>query len=117
MRIFPPLLASSSTTPTGITVTAIAIAAILLVSNVTIIYAQQELGSQPSAIENGIAATTTVQSKIDSFRVQVPQGWGIHDVNNTGAYVGSRGATGLWNTSATLSTGRRTTRRSSTSPR
>jgi PKD repeat protein len=88
MRIFPPLLASSSTTPTEITVTAIAIAAILLVSNVTIIYAQQELGSQPSAIENGIAATTTVQSKIDSFRVQVPQGWGIHDVNNTGLMLG-----------------------------
>lgn len=50
MRIFPPLLASSSTMPAGLTITTIAIAAILLVSNVTIIYAQQELASRPSAI-------------------------------------------------------------------
>ena len=74
--------------PAGLTVTAIAIAAILLVSNVTIIYAQQELASRPSAIENEIAATTTVQSTNDSFRVQVPQGWRIHDVNNTGLTLG-----------------------------
>jgi PKD repeat protein len=88
MKIFSPLMASSSATAAGLTVTAIAITAILLVSNVTIIYAQQELASRPSAIENGIAAKTTVQSKIDSFRVQVPQGWGIQDVNNTGLMLG-----------------------------
>jgi PKD repeat protein len=88
MRIFPPPLASSSPTAAGLTITATAITAILLISNVTIIYAQQELASRPSAIENGIAAKTTVQSKIDSFRLQVPQGWGIHDVNNTGVMLG-----------------------------
>ena len=74
--------------PPGLTVTTIAIAGILLVSNVTIIYAQQELAGRPSAIEIGIAATTTVQSTNDSFRVQVPQGWGIDDVNNTGLTLG-----------------------------
>src|SRR5215212_5803677 len=88
MRIFSPLMASSSATAAGLTVTAIAFTAILLVSNVTIIYAQQELASRPSAIENGRAAKTTVQSKIDSFGLQVPQGWGIHDVNNTGLMLG-----------------------------
>src|SRR5215212_1237338 len=88
MRIFSPLMASSSATAAGLTVTAIAFTAILLVSNVTIIYAQQELASRPSAIENGRAAKTPVQSKIDSFGLQVPQGWEIHDVNNTGLMLG-----------------------------
>jgi hypothetical protein len=30
------------------------------------------------------SAATTVRSTTDSFRVQVPQGWAIHDVKNTG---------------------------------
>jgi hypothetical protein len=68
-----------------------------LASNFTIINAQQlllqqqQLTSQPGQIENGIAATatttttaTTFQSTNDSFSVQVPQGWVIHDLNNTG---------------------------------
>jgi hypothetical protein len=77
-----------------------AIAVILLASNFTIINAQQlllqqqQLTSQPGQIENGIGApatttttTTTAtifQSTNDSFSVQVPQGWVIHDLNNTG---------------------------------
>jgi hypothetical protein len=36
--------------------------------------------SQPAAIQN----TTSFQSTDDSFSVQVPEGWVIHDVDNTG---------------------------------
>src|SRR5215211_1601745 len=59
-----------------------AIAIILLAANVTMANAQQQLTSQDSAIERG---TTTSRSTRDSFRVQVPQGWVIHDVKNTGS--------------------------------
>jgi uncharacterized membrane protein YgcG len=74
---------------TAMGLSAIAIAVILLASNFTIINAQQQqqqLTSQPSTIENGIAAaeTTTFQSTNDSFSVQVPEGWVINDLNNTG---------------------------------
>ena len=41
--------------------------------------------SQPSAIENGTASARTFQSKKIAFGVQVPDGWVIHDVNNTGS--------------------------------
>jgi hypothetical protein len=77
-----------------ITAATIIIALILLASNLTIINAQQQqqqqqqqqLSSQPSAIENG-TATTFFQSTDDSFSVQVPDGWIIHDVNNTGSVL------------------------------
>jgi hypothetical protein len=82
MRIASPLLVSRSSTAIGLTVTAIAIAIILLASNFTIINAQQSLTSQPGEIDNG---TTTFQSTTDSFGVQVPEGWVIHDLNNTGS--------------------------------
>jgi hypothetical protein len=63
----------------------VAVAAILVVSNITIIYAQQ-LTSQSGEIDNGITATpTTFQSASDGFRVQVPDGWIIQDANNTGS--------------------------------
>jgi hypothetical protein len=67
--------------------TAIAIAVILLASNFTIINAQQQqLTSQTGQTENGTTTVTTpFQSTNDSFRVQVPQGWVIQDVNNTGS--------------------------------
>ena len=61
-----------------------AIAVILLAANFTITNAQQQLTGQPGEIENGTAATT-FQSTNDSFRVQVPEGWVIQDVNNTGS--------------------------------
>jgi PKD repeat protein len=64
-----------------------AIAIILLAANVTIANAQQQSTSQPSVIESGTAATT-VRSTKDSFRIQVPQGWIIQDVNNTGFTLG-----------------------------
>jgi hypothetical protein len=61
-----------------------AIAVILLAANFTITNAQQQLTGQLGEIENGTAATT-FQSTNDSFRVQVPEGWVIQDVNNTGS--------------------------------
>jgi hypothetical protein len=85
MRMSSPLLASPAMTKA---LTA-AIAIILLAANFTIINAQQQeqLTSQPEEIGNGIAAETTTIFQIanDSFSVQVPDGWIIHDVNNTGS--------------------------------
>jgi PKD repeat protein len=81
IRMFSPLLVSSSTA-SGLAVTAIAIAVILLASTVTITNAQQleQLTSELSAIQ----IRTIAENTKDSFRVQVPQGWILHDVNNTG---------------------------------
>src|SRR5215203_3334628 len=81
IRMFSPVLVSSSTA-SGLAVTAAPIVVILLASTVTIINAQQleQLTSEPSAIQ----IRTIVENTKDSFRVQVPQGWVIHDVNNTG---------------------------------
>ena len=90
MRVVSPLLVSRSSTARGLTVTAIAIAVILLASNFTIINAQQSLTSQPGEIENGTATATvptTFQSTTDSFGVQVPEGWVIQDLNNTGSVL------------------------------
>ena len=69
---------------------AICLAAILisftsLPSNIAIIHAQeqgdQQLSTQPSTIE----IITIAESTTDNFRLQVPQGWVIQDVNNTAA--------------------------------
>src|SRR5215203_2408531 len=81
IRMFSPVLVSSSTA-SGLAVTAAPIVVILLASTVTIINAQQleQLTSEPSAIQ----IRTIAENTKDSFRVQVPQGWVIHDVNNTG---------------------------------
>ena len=59
----------------------VAVAIILFAANVTIINAQQ-LTNQPSVTQNG---TRFFEGTEDSFRLQVPQGWVIHDVNNTGS--------------------------------
>src|SRR5215208_3849464 len=65
-----------------ISLAAVAIAIILLAADITITNAQQQqLTSQQAAITQN---PTLFQSARDSFRVQVPQGWVIHDVNNTG---------------------------------
>ena len=88
-------LPASSASATGLIAATIAI--ILLAANFTTINAQQEqqqqqqLTSQSSAIENRTATTTTTtrtQSTKDSISVQVPQGWIIQDVNNTGFALG-----------------------------
>jgi hypothetical protein len=88
LGVSSPFLVSRSSTTIGLTLTAIAIAVILLASNFTIINAQQQsLTSQPGEIENRTtaAATTTFQSTNDSFSIQVPDGWVIQDLNNTGS--------------------------------
>src|SRR5215212_8283154 len=91
MRKSSPLLVSS-VMMTGLTVV---IAVILLASNFTIMNAQQQqqqFTSQPGEIENRRTAAGTAttaagrafQSTNDSFSVQVPDGWIIHDVDNAG---------------------------------
>jgi PKD repeat protein len=70
----------------SVIVVTLAIAFVLFFSsNFAIINAQQleqELTSQPREINNG---TILFQNIGDGFRVQVPEGWVIHDVNNTGS--------------------------------
>src|SRR5919112_411986 len=77
MRVPPWLLVS----PAMVTVlTALVIAFIFLAPNFTITSAQQQLpASQPSVNQN-----PTLLSAKDSFRVQLPEGWVIQDINNTG---------------------------------
>jgi hypothetical protein len=91
MRILSPLLVSK---PTAIALTTTAvIVVILFAANVTITNAQQQQqqqqllnSSQPGAAV--VAQNATLfENKEDSFRVQVPEGWVIHDVNNTGAIL------------------------------
>src|SRR5215210_7868395 len=86
MRKTSPLFVSSSTAM-GLTITAIVLAVIILASNFTVINAQQPLTSQPGEIENGATTipTTTFQSTNDSFSIQVPDGWVIQDLTNTGS--------------------------------
>src|SRR5215213_9992772 len=83
MKVSCRLLVSSFM---AIALIAAAIAIILLAADVTIAIAQQQQQStrQPSAIERGTTAATT-RTTNDSFRIQVPQGWVIHDLKNTGS--------------------------------
>jgi hypothetical protein len=78
----------------AIALTAAAIVIIHLAANVTITNAQQEqeqqqlLTSQPtvsSATQNGTTATMRLlESTNDNFIVQIPEGWVVQAVNNTG---------------------------------
>jgi hypothetical protein len=89
MRMFLPLFHSPSTTA-GLATRTIAIAIILLASNVSIGNAQQQvqqLTTQPSVVNNATATSTAVNTE-DSFRVQIPPGWVIHNVKNTGFTLG-----------------------------
>src|SRR5215203_1499748 len=63
-----------------ISLAAVAIAIILLAADITISNEQQLTGQQAAITQN----PTLFQSARDSFRVQVPQGWVIHDVKNSG---------------------------------
>jgi PKD repeat protein len=77
MRVSSRLLVSPAM---AIVLTALVIAFIFLAPNFTITSAQQQLPtSQPSVTQN-----PTLLSAKDSFRVQLPEGWVIQDVNNTG---------------------------------
>ena len=88
MRILSPLLVSK---PTGLALTVAAIIVfILFAANFTITNAQQQQqqqqqlvnGNQPTEV---VAQNATLfENQQDSFRVHLPEGWVIHDVNNTG---------------------------------
>jgi hypothetical protein len=65
----------------AIALTAATIAVILLAANIHIISAQQPPPTNQPAVTQKL---TLFQSTEDSFRVQVPRGWVIHDVNNSG---------------------------------
>src|ERR687892_1418776 len=65
----------------SIVLTALVIAVIFLAPNFITTSAQQQqlLTSQPSGTQS-----PTLLSAKDSFRVQLPEGWVIQDINNTG---------------------------------
>ena len=69
----------------------VAIAVMLLAPNMTIINAQQLTDQPPAVAQNGV---TFFQSTEDSFRLQVPEGWIIHDVNNTGSTLSEESTQG-----------------------
>ena len=74
---------------TVISAAVLAIAIILLAPNITITNAQQQqqpLISQPPPVQVTQNGTTTFfQSTTDGIRLNVPEGWIIDDVNNTGS--------------------------------
>jgi hypothetical protein len=94
MRISYPLFGFKTA---AIALPAAIIMVVLLASGVTMTNAQQQQqeGQQqlstsqpttpPPAAQNGTTPPTALfESTLDSFRVGVPEGWVIHDVNNTG---------------------------------
>jgi hypothetical protein len=86
-KTFSPLFSSSSIS-VRIGTSTIVLAVILIASNIPIGIAQgQQLASQPSVVGNEIVPRTA-QSKEDSFKVQIPSGWIIQDINNTGPALG-----------------------------
>src|SRR5918999_2628930 len=96
IRMSSPLLLSPAVTIGLISSAAIVILLLLLLAvNVTITDAQQQQQlptSQLAAIEN--STTSLFQNMEDSFRVQVPEGWVIHDVNNTGSILSNESMQG-----------------------
>jgi hypothetical protein len=79
----------------ALTATVVAIAIILLTATITITNAQQQqqqpLSSQPGVTQNG---TTLFQSIEDGIKLKVPEGWVIHDVNNTGSTLSEESTQG-----------------------
>jgi PKD repeat protein len=66
-------------------VVVVAIAIILLAANFITTYAQQQQQQQQTQTSQPAATQSpTLLNSKDSFRVQLPQGWVIQDVNNTG---------------------------------
>src|SRR5215213_7417012 len=95
MRVSSRSLVSPAMT-IGISLVAVlAIAIILLAPNITITNAQQQeplISRPPTAVsQNG---TRLVEDAEDSFRLQVPEGWIIHDVNNTGSILSEESTQG-----------------------
>jgi hypothetical protein len=86
-RTFSPLFSSSSIS-LRIATSTIVLALILIASNIPIASAQgQQQANQPSIVGNEIVPRTAL-SKEDNFRVQIPSGWIIEDLNNTGPALG-----------------------------
>jgi PKD repeat protein len=94
MRVSLRLLVSPAMT-IALTAIVVAIAIILLTANIPITNAQQQqqqpLTSQPALTQNG---TTLFQSIEDGIRLKVPEGWVIHDVNNTGSTLSEESTQG-----------------------
>ena len=92
MRVSSRLLVLPAMT-IALTATVVAIAIILLTANIPITNAQQQqpLSSQPAVTQNG---TTLFQSTEDGIRLNVPEGWVIHDVNNTGSTLSEESTQG-----------------------
>jgi len=92
LRMFSPSFSFSSTT-IRLATTTIAVAVILVASNSTLSVAQQnqQIPSQASPIQNSTSTTAPISasSTEDSFRIQIPSGWEIQDVKNTGFTLGS----------------------------
>jgi hypothetical protein len=95
MRVSSRSLVSPAMTIGIILVAVLAIAIILLAPNITITNAQQQeslISRSPTAVsQNGIRL---VESTEDSFRLQVPEGWIIHNVNNTGSILSEESTQG-----------------------
>ena len=94
MRVSSRLLVLPAMT-IALTATVVAIAIILLTANIPITNAQPPppppLSSQPAVTQNG---TTLFQSTEDGIRLNVPEGWVIHDVNNTGSTLSEESTQG-----------------------
>jgi PKD repeat protein len=95
MRMPSWLLVSPAMT-IALIATIVAVAIILLAPNtITITNAQQQqppLNSQPPALTQN--RTTLFQSTEDGVRLSVPEGWVIHDVNNTGSILSEESVQG-----------------------
>jgi hypothetical protein len=91
MRISYPLFGFKTT---AIALSAAIIMVVLLAVDVTMTNAQQQEGQQqlstsqpttsPATQNRTLPPTALFESRVDSFRVQVPENWVIQDVNNTG---------------------------------
>ena len=69
----------------ALTATVVAIAIILVAANFITTYAQQQQQQQQTQTSQPAATQSpTLLSAKDSFRVQLPEGWVIQDMNNTG---------------------------------
>src|ERR671915_195382 len=98
MKVSLRLLVSPAMT-IALTAIVVAIAIILLTANIPITNAQQQqqqqqqqpLTSQPALTQN---RTTLFQSIEDGIRLKVPEGWVIHDVNNTGSTLSEESTQG-----------------------
>jgi PKD repeat protein len=95
MRMSSRLLVSPAMT-TAVIAIVVALAILLLAPNtIAITHAQQQqspVAGQPPAVTQN--STTLFQSTEDGIRLRVPDGWIIHDVNNTGSTLSEESTQG-----------------------